>query len=734
MKGQDIYPAVALFRPGQSVTLQGRPTRPVAPVGATDGSEAVSSPLLVSPPPALTAPFWSYASMLCDKCLTLLPETTAQAELLSMAMGSAAGPAGGAILGTAAGGGKGSNVLPTSPLTKRRDPTAAMGGTANSEVSEFVLGGGSDGGVRQLAMLSTYPLFRLLKPLCATLCTWEPTSEAVGLLPRVTALLHAAEGVRLDLEGHSMVSRADDDVIHESVDELMELEIVLGRLGGRLAASAIQGYELPSAIEAAEKLMPSGTGGGDGEGPKMEETKGFEDEQQEEKADADAKAKEEEEEEAVKDEDEAKMRAVEEHWMTARLLEGGFRPTSAASTTAADPGEPASSGHSPVDQFLSELTAGKGAAAEVDKWVMDHIGPRQFKKWGGEKMAEAMRGVVAATLYHTGLVNNAMAAAVQIQEAVEGCDPADPSQAQGKLADMNPDEGLIKAWRKIIETRSWALKYKRSTGIADGPVAGRIMGKVAFLRSLVPRMGQKSGDDKPSDAGGERVKGGLGVAPGPVPGAGSGSAVAVAATAGVSEGQQALMDEVAKFIQAKLRLKRLTIHIEQSIVLASTRHAGLKAARTLLRFDNLPATVRAAIISNLGSVFRVAETSTRSAKQGDAAKSKSLEDEAKASGSTATAALTIKGVHYMEGLEMSGWEQRVGVKKNFDALFMRLGEELRSSIELSDLELQLVLLDAWGLIMRPEDHALLLQVRPTRRGPGHAHIDLNQQYECIVNF
>ena len=74
-------------------------------------------------------------------------------------------------------------------------------------------------------------------------------------------------------------------------------------------------------------------------------------------------------------------------------------------------------------------------------------------------------------------------------------------------------------------------------------------------------------------------------------------------------------------------------------------------------------------------------------------------------------AMAMTGVHYVEGLEMSGWEQRVAVKKNFDALFMRLGDELRSSIELSDLELQLVLLDAWGLIMRPEDHALLLQVR-----------------------
>ena len=74
---------------------------------------------------------------------------------------------------------------------------------------------------------------------------------ATGPCARIAALLHAAEGVRLELESRSMVSRADDDVIHDSVDELMELEIVLGRLGGRLAASAIRGHGLPSAIEAA---------------------------------------------------------------------------------------------------------------------------------------------------------------------------------------------------------------------------------------------------------------------------------------------------------------------------------------------------------------------------------------------------------------------------------------------------------------------------------------------------
>ena len=65
----------------------------------------------------------------------------------------------------------------------------------------------------------------------------------------------------------------------------------------------------------------------------------------------------------------------------------------------------------------------------------------------------------------------------------------------------------------------------------------------------------------------------------------------------------------------------------------------------------------------------------------------------------------------MDEFQISGWEARMNVKRAFDALYMRLGKELEAATSCSDMDLQLILLNAWGLIMKPEDHALLLQVR-----------------------
>ena len=71
----------------------------------------------------------------------------------------------------------------------------------------------------------------------------------------------------------------------------------------------------------------------------------------------------------------------------------------------------------------------------------------------------------------------------------------------------------------------------------------------------------------------------------------------------------------------------------------------------------------------------------------------------------------VQASHFMDEFQISGWEARMNVKRAFDALYMRLGKELEAATSSNDMDLQLVVLNSWGLRMKPEDHALLLQVR-----------------------
>ena len=83
----------------------------------------------------------------------------------------------------------------------------------------------------ELLAVPHHPLLRLVKALCATMCAGPRLSaHPPELLEYVTRTLKAVDAVRMELEA----ARAYED---NGVDFLEELEVLLGHLGGAIAAT-----------------------------------------------------------------------------------------------------------------------------------------------------------------------------------------------------------------------------------------------------------------------------------------------------------------------------------------------------------------------------------------------------------------------------------------------------------------------------------------------------------------
>lgn len=323
-----------------------------------------------------------------------------------------------------------------------------------------------------------------------------------------------------------------------------------------------------------------------------------------------------------------------------KLLEAGFKDTREGMTSEDEDGYDKVA----MASFMCDLQSNSGVASDLRTCVVDYIGSRPFKQLAaqGDEIAECMHMLTTCMLYHAGALPLALKTGQEIH-AIKSESGAHEEVLE-KLAEIKLSKLLVKVWEAEKVMRMWCRQQKTGKKIDYSTQALILTLKLEFLLELMPRLGfdHFEGEDA----------------------------------------QYAVVDQVLKFVKSDEDVEELRRAMTSSLQRARQREQGLIKAKELLRFDSLPLSARAAIMSKL-KLFRSGSQS--------------------GSGSDA--------LHYLDEFHCSGLSARSSVKSAFDALFMRMGKELEVAVECGDMELQLVVLNTWGLRLKPEDHSLLSHAR-----------------------
>jgi hypothetical protein len=418
--------------------------------------------------------------------------------------------------------------------------------------------------------------------------------------------------------------------------------------------------------------------------------------------------------------------SLERKWVRSPLFRQGLSSTPKSQTVPL-------LGDKSIEQVLEEVTEGEGAFFHLEKWLNTHHrqDPR-MARLGGPGITRTVRASLMAMLYHTGYLKATLRLTAALEEA---CTSGDASRAAAFEARI-PPFFLLEAWKKACSVRSWASS-SRNQGVSYEVTAACVLARVQLLLDL-----EAAAEDQPVEwlvdgvISGDEGLAGLLASLG-TPSAGEGPALSLTrgpSSIGVSltsplerertsvsersvarvpssgviramekqQGEQ--LQHVLNFIKEPMTLDLVTLRTLQNVALerAKCRESSLRFLLAMLRSMRGDAVgAKAAAIVHLTAAMR-------GSLSGLGASALRLEGGAFASqGMAFPFPGPITAEHYLDGVEGCGRKAMAGVQLAFETLYAFLATELLRQ----DVALQLSLLDAWGIIVRAEDHDLLARVR-----------------------
>ncbi|TMW58661.1 hypothetical protein Poli38472_010220 [Pythium oligandrum] len=333
------------------------------------------------------------------------------------------------------------------------------------------------------------------------------------------------------------------------------------------------------------------------------------------------------------------------------------------------------------NDFLQDLINTRGSAVIIDRWVSRHVGESPFLRLGGEPMKVAKRTVCAAMIWHSGFLTSVK----KIAEAtpVELID-----------SEQRPHENLMHIWRAAQRVIEWGIRAKNSMGSSYAVIAALVIRKAQFLLGIEPSSKAVAASVAVSALGHD----------GHANTASTKSAVYECAERIYSE----VLMQVSRFLEAPIRISSLQSRMLAHSTKAFLRVIGMMSFRY---FAGDASGGRGALSSTVHSSFALSTliqwlSSSAVEHPGVITVVKETTDgsETNLSGST------TDSNHYLSGLGGCGKYLKNDLHDAFEALYSYLSASLSKATWAHDVDLQLVILEAWGIIIQPDDHAFLSRV------------------------
>ncbi|GLE04956.1 hypothetical protein PINS_up013937 [Pythium insidiosum] len=331
--------------------------------------------------------------------------------------------------------------------------------------------------------------------------------------------------------------------------------------------------------------------------------------------------------------------------------------------------------------FLQDLIAAQGGASLIDQWVSRHVGESPFMRLGGEPMKVAKRTVCAAMIWHSGFLPS-------MKRILE--------TSGGNLveSEVRPHENLMHIWRAAQRVIEWAIRAKNSMGSTYAVVAALIIRKAQFLLTIEPSAKAVAASTAVSVMSQDTLS----------PGLLSRNAVYECAERIYSE----VLMQVSRFLEAPIRIANLQSRMLAHSTRAFLRIVGMQAIRLVITDHSTSTGKHEGIHSSFALSTLLEWLSPAAVERTSILRSSKEVVEVTESGTLSTGATT--SAHFLNGLGGCGKHLKSDLRDTFEALYGFLCAALSKASWAHDTDLQLVLLEAWGISIIPDDHAFLSRV------------------------
>lgn len=348
--------------------------------------------------------------------------------------------------------------------------------------------------------------------------------------------------------------------------------------------------------------------------------------------------------------------------------------------------------NSSAKKFIQDLILCRGEIAELDSWISKHVGESPFLRLGGGAMKAARRVVCASMIWHGGLLSDSMGEPVVFQLCSNFFQLNDYTDSE-----IRPHEHLMHIWRASQRVIEWGIRSKNASGSTYSAIANEITRKAHFLLSIEPN---------PSMVGAASM---LSIQSS---GVDSGNVSMVQGLNSATERifSESLM-EVSRFIESNTKISKLKKRLLSNCTKSFLRTVGFLSLHHILReiMNDVPIISKSENTSRLSSVtlYSLIDWIHPSRK----VQSNKEYLEATFGGSLSKCqSSSIHPMHYMGDIGGSGETLTQEIRTSFEHLYELLCACLSKATWSRDSDLQLVILQSWGLIIHPDDHAFLSRI------------------------
>lgn len=354
--------------------------------------------------------------------------------------------------------------------------------------------------------------------------------------------------------------------------------------------------------------------------------------------------------------------------------------------------------------FLTDLINNSGEAVVIDQWVSRHVGESPFARLGGEPMKVARRTICAAMIWHSGFLSS-------IRRIL------DAPHENLVASEVRPHENLMHIWRAAQRVIEWAIRAKNAMGSTYPVIAGLVIRKAQFLLEIEPSSKALAAASAVFALSGATLSAG---------GSGSGSSSPLASTkAVVYESAERIYSEVlmqiSRFIEAPIRISSLQEKLLGNSTRAFLRTVGLLSFRSFVGDTSSSGAGRSPLSAEPRDVIQSSYalssalqwlTPSLSEMRGAGGHGKDFGDFSSELASLSSSSPTsfVDSSHFLSGLGGCGKHLKQDLRESFESLYSYLCASLSRATWARDTDLQLVILQAWGIIIQPDDHAFLSRV------------------------
>uniref|UniRef100_K3X887 UBA domain-containing protein n=1 Tax=Globisporangium ultimum (strain ATCC 200006 / CBS 805.95 / DAOM BR144) TaxID=431595 RepID=K3X887_GLOUD len=363
---------------------------------------------------------------------------------------------------------------------------------------------------------------------------------------------------------------------------------------------------------------------------------------------------------------------------------------------------PAQAGQSASNVFLQDLLNNRGDAVIIDRWVSKHVGESPFVRLGGEPMKVARRTICAAMIWHSGFL-------ASIQKILD-------AQHQNLFeSEVRPHENLMHIWRAAQRVIEWAIRAKNSMGSTYPVIAGLVIRKAQFLLDIEPSSKALAAASAVSALSANDLA------------VGGNSAPLGSTKAAVYEYAERVYSEVlmqiSRFIEAPLRISSLQSKLLGNSTRAFLRTIGFLSFRNFVG-DSSSSSHKTPLSAEPHDVIQSSYALSNALQwlspslidhRGLGSGGSPLKDFGDLGNDVSSLGSSIQSSqvdssHYLSGLGGCGKQLKIDLRDSFESLYSYLCASLSRATWARDSDLQLVILQAWGIIIQPDDHAFLSRV------------------------